>query len=119
MRLDRVTDLLAAAEVQPAGFHQVAVDDGVEELVVDDVVDMVVDIVVAPARGERAAVAIMLAPFVFGVHCPFAPARTLTPLGPPIGMGGSAAFLLSFYTIVRTNHRLASTRHFSQELASP
>ena len=69
MRLDREADLLAAAEVQPAGFHQITVDDRIEELVVDDVVDMVVDIVVAPTRGDWAAVSIMLAPFIFGVQC--------------------------------------------------
>ena len=64
MCLDREADCLAAAEVQPAYFHQVAVDDRVEELVVDDVVDVVVDIVVTPASGNLKAVAIVLAAFV-------------------------------------------------------
>lgn len=68
MRLDSEADLVAAAEVQPAGFHQIAVDDGIEEFVVDDIVDVVVDIIVAPARWERAAVAIVFAAFLLWVQ---------------------------------------------------
>ena len=68
MRLDREADRVAGAEVEPAHLHQVAVDDGVEEIVVDDVVDVVIDIVIAPARGDAQLVLVAFAAFAFWVH---------------------------------------------------
>ena len=63
VRFHREAHAFASAIIQPARVHQIAVDECVEEFVINDIVDVMIDIVIPPASGDLALVAIMLAAF--------------------------------------------------------
>ena len=67
MGFDRKSNRCAAAVVQSAPLHQIAIDDGIEKFVIDDVVDMMINVIVAPARRDLAAALIMFAALLFWV----------------------------------------------------